>query len=69
MSHKAKRGKPEIVARNGKPVTVVPDTGEYGSLLEHLEELDVSLQSTLHDARRRSVHLKNDGEELQKLLD
>ncbi len=40
MKGKAKRKAPGIVLRDGKPVAVILDIGEYQELLERLEDVE-----------------------------
>ena len=53
---KATQHKPEIVTRNGKPVSVILPIKEYAELLERAE--DAEDVAWLKRARRRKLHYR-----------
>jgi len=56
MKGKAKRKPPEIVIRDGKPVSVILDIDEYRELLERVE--DVEDLRMLEEMRKRPLHFR-----------
>jgi PHD/YefM family antitoxin component YafN of YafNO toxin-antitoxin module len=53
---KATRLEPEIVTRNGKPVSVIIPIKAYEELLERAEDLDDA--AWLKEARRKPLHYR-----------
>ena len=53
---KATRRKPEIVTRNGKPVSVIIPIKDYEELLERAEDTDDV--AWLKQARRKKLHYR-----------
>jgi prevent-host-death family protein len=53
---KATRRKPEIVTRNGKPVSVIVPIKDYEELLERAE--DTEDLAWLKQARRKKLHYR-----------
>ena len=63
-SMKATRRKPEIVTRNGKPVSVIIPIKDYEELLERAE--DAEDVAWLKQARRKKLHYRQLEEYLAK---
>jgi PHD/YefM family antitoxin component YafN of YafNO toxin-antitoxin module len=60
---KARRRKPEVVLRNGRPAAIILDINDYAELLERAE--DPADRKTLRAVRRRPLSFSR----LEDLLD
>lgn len=64
MSSKAKKKKPEIVLRNGKPAAVILDISDYRRILERLE--DAEDLKELETQRKRPMKFRGFDDFLQQ---
>ncbi len=63
MKSSAKKRKPEIIIRDGKPTAVILDIEEYREMLEHLE--DVQDIKMLAKMRARKLSFRKLGDFLE----